>query len=134
MEIHREKYKYGSDADGNRGEWRYDITITSDISGDEIDQESAYIYDELICTYDELYSKIVTEGTANEELKCYWCDEPIEINEKYYKADDKIFHKDCLKEYLDDIYHVSDEWVINKYEYTYEDYLEDEADRRYHDG
>ena len=128
MGIRYEKYKYGSDADGNRYEWRCDAIITSDISGDEIDENEGYIYDDLIITYDELYKKIVTEKVADKELECYWCFDPIKANEKYYEADGRNFHKDCLEEYLKDMYNVSDEWILNRHERDYDDYLSDLGD------
>ena len=135
MGINRSKpYKYGADADGNRYEWRTDVEIISDISGDEIEAGEVYDYDGDLCTLDELKDLVdVTQKTADQGLKCEYCHDPILKGEEYFEVDGAAYHEDCLNDWLYDNYHIDDEDAIEKYEYTYDDYLEDLGDRLYHE-
>lgn len=135
MGVYRSKpYRYGIDIDNKNYTIKTDVEITSDISGEEIGGEDIYEYNGKLCTLEELYDLLNIElKTANSQKECCFCDKKISKGESYYEIKEEDIHKDCLKEYLYENYNISEEKAIEKYEYTYEDYLADEADCKYHE-
>ena len=111
-----EPYKYGADADGNRYEWRTDVEIISDVSGDELNQDEIYEYDNQLCSFDELFyilDPMCKNATKN--LKCSYCNDIIEKGELYYELDGNEYHEDCFKDWMNDMFHISAEEAIEKY-------------------
>lgn len=88
--IKAERYLYGADADGNRGEYRTEYTIISDVSGEELDPDEVYEVDNLLCSREEA-------------LKLASCDEE-DVYELYHITAEQAIeeHKDDEKDYFID--------------------------------
>lgn len=104
--LRKEKFVYGADIDGNRGEVREECSLFSDVSGKELKEGNIYCFDQELYSREELIGQLGAElKTASESLIDKNGSE-IEPGEKYYLFDGDIYFEESFIDFLNDEYQI----------------------------
>lgn len=81
--VYGEKYLYGDDLDGNRGIYEQDVTYYSDISGEELDTDDIYLFENDYMSFKELYKLVIDKpshfSNSVSQVRCPVCNQLINL-------------------------------------------------------